>query len=201
MPSSSSTHQRKRNSTAGNSRPRSSFVLFRQDYARQRAHQTMPPTSNAAKEAGDAWRALSDGQRQYYVNLAALEKEKHTMARTPDVQPQQQAEIPVAEPEHYHFLGIEQGTVLRQPAPDHGASYFHSGGLPPSVNLNHYAYEVGTIMNHWQHRDFDHDADACEESSAVHQPYYNPSNGLDGQMWNTQAQQGGAQGLDYGNWR
>ncbi|KAF9023796.1 hypothetical protein BDZ89DRAFT_1162562 [Hymenopellis radicata] len=212
-PSSSSTHQRKRGPTAGISRPPTSFILFRQDYARQRRlnpQQTMP-TTNAAREAGDAWRALSDGQRQYYVDLAALEKEKH-MAMNPDVKLQQQpqdmsdrtrpVEIPVAEPEHYHFVGIGQGTVLRQPAPGHGASYFHSGGLPPSVNLDQYANEVGTIMNYWHQ--FDPNAmnsDACdneEPSFAVPQPY-NPSNGLE--MWNTQPQQRGAESSVYDSWR
>ncbi|KAF8903217.1 hypothetical protein CPB85DRAFT_1438453 [Mucidula mucida] len=57
-------------------RPPNSFILFRQEYARLYAgSKTLQ--SNVSKSAGEAWRALSDEDKQYYKALAAVEKEKH----------------------------------------------------------------------------------------------------------------------------
>ncbi|KAF9003829.1 HMG-box, partial [Hymenopellis radicata] len=63
-------------------RPPNAFILFRQEYVRLHATQKTLQ-SNMSKDAGEAWRALSDEDKQYYKDLAAVEKEKH-MAKYPD---------------------------------------------------------------------------------------------------------------------
>ncbi|KAF8903388.1 hypothetical protein CPB85DRAFT_1438342 [Mucidula mucida] len=67
MPSSASSSAP---STTTIPRPPNSFILFRQEYARLYAD----PKTLVSKSAGEAWRALSDEDKQYYT---AVEKEKH----------------------------------------------------------------------------------------------------------------------------